>query len=72
MADVEQESPWKNPMAWLPHSIAEAAFSGGGGPDVGLADAWAHLQERLRAAEHLVVTTPVNKNRIDYAAGCAI
>ena len=56
-------------MAWLPHSIAEAAFSGGGGPDPGLADAWAHLQERLAAAENLVVTTPVNKNRIDYAAG---
>ena len=31
--------------------------------------AWAHLQERLTAAEQLVVSTPVNKNRVDYAAG---
>ena len=70
VADAEQESPaWKNPMAWLPHTIAEVALSETGGPDVRLAEAWAHLQERLSAAEHLVVITPVNKNRLDYAAG---
>ncbi|NKZ09507.1 DUF1214 domain-containing protein [Mycolicibacterium septicum DSM 44393] len=56
-------------MAWLPHSIAEAALSGIGGDDVEMAAAWAHLQERLSAAEQLVVSTPVNKNRLDYAAG---
>ncbi|MFN6554042.1 DUF1214 domain-containing protein [Mycolicibacterium septicum] len=56
-------------MAWLPHSIAEAALSGFGGDDVEMAAAWAHLQERLSAAEQLVVSTPVNKNRLDYAAG---
>ncbi|MCP3811087.1 DUF1214 domain-containing protein [Mycobacteriaceae bacterium Msp059] len=56
-------------MAWLPHSIAEAALSGVGGDDVEMAAAWAHLQERLSAAEQLVVSTPVNKNRLDYAAG---
>ena len=56
-------------MAWLPHAIAEAALSGGGGPDVELAEAWAHLQDRLNAAEQLVVSTEVNKNRLDYAAG---
>ena len=55
-------------MAWLPHTIAETALSGGGA-DVGLSEAWAHLQERLKAAEQLVVTTPVNKNRLDYASG---
>jgi hypothetical protein len=60
---------WKNPMAWLPHSIAEAALSGGGGEDGELAASWAHLQERLAAAEQLVVSSQVNQNRIDYAAG---
>ncbi|WP_209923344.1 DUF1214 domain-containing protein [Mycolicibacterium lutetiense] len=56
-------------MAWLPHSIAEAALSGIGGQDVEMAAAWEHLQERLSAAEQLVVSTPVNKNRLDYASG---
>src|ERR1700712_547734 len=68
MADEEAPLAWKNPMAWLPHSIAEAALAGAG-EDVELAAAWAHLQERLAAAEQLVVSTPVNKNRLDYAAG---
>lgn len=58
----------KNPMAWLPFSIAEAALSGNG-DDVELAAAWNHLQERLAAAEKLVASTPVNKNRKDYASG---
>ncbi|HEX5256615.1 MAG TPA: DUF1214 domain-containing protein [Mycobacterium sp.] len=56
-------------MAWLPHTIAETALSGSGGEDPQLAEAWAHLHERLTAAEQLVVSTPVNKNRIDYASG---
>ncbi len=54
-------------MAWLPHAIAEAALSGGDEAD--LPEAWAHLQERLGAAEELVRTSPVNKNRVDYASG---
>ena len=59
-----------NPMAWLPFSIAEAAMAGdGGGGNADLAAAWAHLLERLRAAEKLVATDPVNRNRVDYAAG---
>jgi hypothetical protein len=67
---AEQQAPtaWKNPMAWLPFSIAETALSGGG-DDVELAAAWAHLQERLAAAEQLVISTPVNKTRKDYASG---
>ena len=69
MADEQSSPAWKNPMAWLPHSIAEAALSGGDSDDVELAAAWAHLQERLTAAEKLVVSTPVNKNRVDYASG---
>jgi hypothetical protein len=56
-------------MAWLPFSIAEAALSGDPGQDVELAAAWAHLQERLKAAEELVVSAQVNRNRIDYASG---
>jgi len=56
-----------NAMAWLPFSITEAALSGG--VDVGLSDAWAHLLDRLKAAEQLVVSAPVNRNRIDYASG---
>jgi hypothetical protein len=63
---------WKNPLAWLPHSIAEAALSAD--PSVNqdgadLSAAWAHLQQRLSEAERLVASTPVNKNRIDYASG---
>jgi hypothetical protein len=61
------EDAWKNPMAWLPHSIAEAALSGDGGAD--LSGAWAHLCERLGAAAELVKTSPVNKNETDYASG---
>ncbi|HEX3289720.1 MAG TPA: DUF1214 domain-containing protein [Mycobacterium sp.] len=56
-----------NPMAWLPHSIAQAAFSGG--TDIDLPNAWAHLLERLRAAGEQVAEAPVNRNRIDYASG---
>lgn len=53
--------------AWLPFSITEAARSRG--VDVGLSDAWTHLLDRLKAAEQLVVSAPVNRNRIDYASG---
>lgn len=75
MADTvhEQAQPaWKNPMAWLPHSIAEAALTAGEAgegraPD--LPQAWAHLQERLSAAEQLVRSAPVNKNRLDHGSG---
>ena len=56
-------------MAWPPHSIAEAALSGSGVPDVDMDTAWAHLQERLGAAEELVRTAPVNRNALDHAAG---
>jgi hypothetical protein len=68
-ADAPGEQAWKNPMAWLPHTIAEAALSGGDGDEADLAGAWKHLQERLAAAEQLVRTAPVNKNRLDYASG---
>lgn len=69
MADEQAPTAWKNPTAWLPHTIAETALSAGGGPDVQLAQGWGHLQERLAAAEQLVASAPVNKNQIDYASG---
>ena len=53
--------------AWLPFSIAESASVGE--VDADLPDAWAHLLDRLAAAERLVVSAPVNRNRIDYASG---
>jgi hypothetical protein len=68
---AEEQGPpaWKNPMAWVPHSIAEAALSTGDSEASDLATAWAHLQERLSAAEQLVRSAPVNKNRLDYGSG---
>jgi hypothetical protein len=57
-----------NPTAWLPFSIAEAAMQGGG-DDADLAGGWARLLDRLKAAELLVASDPVNRNRVDYAAG---
>jgi hypothetical protein len=65
----EAQPAWKQTMAWLPHSIAEAALSAGDGEAPDLSAAWAHLQERLNAAEQLVRSTPVNKNRLDYGSG---
>ncbi|MDT5004682.1 MAG: hypothetical protein QOJ24_1858 [Mycobacterium sp.] len=59
----------ENPMAWLPHSIAEAALSDGGSADGDLPTAWAHLLERLEAAGELVASNPANRNRVDYASG---
>jgi hypothetical protein len=69
VADEQAPTAWRNPMAWLPFSIAEAALSGDHDQDVELAAAWAHLQERLKAAEALVVSAQVNRNRIDYGSG---
>jgi hypothetical protein len=69
VADDEAPPAWKNPMAWLPHSIAEAALSAGDAADSDLSDSWAHLLERLNAAGQLVQSTPVNKNRLDSGSG---
>ncbi len=58
-----------NPMAWLPFSIAEAAFSGRGGGVDDLPGVWAHLLDRLKAAGDLVASSDVNRNAVDYATG---
>jgi hypothetical protein len=67
--DETAQPAWKQTMAWLPHSIAEAALSAGDGEAADLSKAWAHLQRRLSEAEQLVRSTPVNKNRLDYGSG---
>jgi hypothetical protein len=68
VAEASEPQAWKNPMAWLPHAIAEAALAEDG-VDMDLSAAWAHLQKRLHEAEQLVASAPVNRNRIDYASG---
>ncbi|OBH10005.1 hypothetical protein A9X04_21245 [Mycobacterium sp. E3247] len=55
-------------MAWLPFSIAEAALSGDTG-DVGPAQAWSYLLDRLRDAARVVETESASRNRVDLAAG---
>ena len=59
----------KNPMAWLPFSIAEAALAGSDDDAVDLSQAWSYLQERLRDAAQIVQSDPTNRNRVDLAAG---
>ncbi|MDA4109535.1 hypothetical protein MHOL44478_20055 [Mycobacterium holsaticum DSM 44478] len=61
--------PDADPMAWLPYSIAESALSGRGPRDVGLLEAWRYLLDKLNAAGELVAASPVNRNRVDFAAG---
>jgi hypothetical protein len=58
----------KNPMAWLPFAITEAALSANSG-DADIAAGWSHLQDRLREAAQIVQSDPVNRNRADLAAG---
>ena len=69
MAEEDPAAAWRNPLAWLPFSIAEAALSGDASRDVELAAAWAQLQARLTAAGELVASSSVNRNDVDYAAG---
>jgi hypothetical protein len=57
----------QKPMAWLPFSIAEAAFSDDS--DAGPAPAWSQLLDRLRESAQVVESDPANRNRTDLAAG---
>jgi hypothetical protein len=59
----------ERPMAWLPHSIAEAASETPAGGDVDVPAAWSHLMRRLDDAAHIVKSDPANRNPIDLAAG---
>ncbi len=59
----------KNPMTWLPFSIAEAALSGSDDDNADLSQAWSYLQTRLRDAAQIVQSDPASRNRLDLAAG---
>ncbi|MCV7236999.1 DUF1214 domain-containing protein [Mycolicibacterium celeriflavum] len=54
-------------MAWLPFSVAEAAFSTNGDSD--MQAAWSHLLDQLTAVGSLVASNATNGNRVDYASG---
>jgi hypothetical protein len=59
----------QRPMAWLPHSIAEASTETPPSGDVDLAVAWSHLMRQLESAAQIVESDPVSRNRVDLAAG---
>jgi hypothetical protein len=60
----------QRPLAWLPHSIAEASLTGKPDcDDVDLPRAWTHLMGRLEGAAQLVESVPVSRNCVDLAAG---
>jgi hypothetical protein len=59
----------QRPVAWLPHSIAEASTETPPSGDVDLAVAWSHLMRQLESAAQLVESDPVSRNRVDLAAG---
>jgi hypothetical protein len=60
----------QGPLAWLPHSIAEASLTGKPhSADLHLPEAWAHLMRSLQGAAQIVESDPVSRNQIDLAAG---
>jgi hypothetical protein len=59
----------QQPMAWLPHSIAEASSHAPENGDVDVPQAWSHLIGRLESAAAIVGSDPASRNRIDLAAG---
>jgi len=59
----------QQPMAWLPHSIAEASSEIPASGDVDVAAGWSHLMRRLDDAAHIVESDPANRNPVDHAAG---
>jgi hypothetical protein len=60
----------QGPLAWLPHSIAEATVAGTpGSDDLGLDAAWPHLLAKLDAAATVVGSDPVSRTALDRAAG---
>ena len=60
----------QKPLAWLPHSIAEASLTGNpAGDDKDLSAAWAHLLRQLERAGQIVQSDPANRNGVDSASG---
>jgi hypothetical protein len=56
-------------MAWIPHSISEAALAGPPADDIGLSAAWTHLLGRLERAAQVVHSDPASANTTDLASG---
>jgi hypothetical protein len=60
----------QRPLAWLPHSIAEASLTGGADSvDMDLPTAWSHLLHKLESAAQVVESDPVNRNQFDFLSG---
>jgi hypothetical protein len=60
----------QKPLAWLPHSIAEASLTASpDGDDKDLPAAWAHLLGKLEGAGQIVQSDPASRNEIDVASG---
>ena len=60
----------QKPLAWLPHSIAEASLTAPpGGDDKDLPAAWAHLLHKLERAGQIVQSDPASRNGVDLASG---
>ena len=59
----------QTPLAWLPHSIVDAAVTEPPGGDVGMSEAWAHLLGKLERAAQTVQSDPASRNAIDLASG---
>jgi hypothetical protein len=59
----------QRPMAWLPHSIAEASTQTPASGDVDLPSAWSHLMRRLDDAAQIVESDPASRNPVDLAGG---
>jgi hypothetical protein len=58
------------PLAWLPHSIAQASMTDPPDTDdLDLRQAWSHLLSRLQTASEVVEADPVSRNRVDRTAG---
>jgi hypothetical protein len=59
----------QKPLAWLPHSIADASVTEAPGGDVGLSAAWAHLLHKLEDAAQIAQSDPASRNAVDVASG---
>ena len=60
----------QKPLAWLPHSIAEASLTGRAqSDDLDLPQAWSLMMQTLESAARIVESDPVSRNRVDLAAG---
>jgi hypothetical protein len=59
----------QRPMAWLPHSIAEASAEKPAGGDIDVTAGWSHLMRRLDDAAQIVESDPASRNPVDLAAG---